>query len=282
VRYLWESLNDFACGSTYGLTHDKYCDWFSCPLCWCQTDTPRRVWININSSGSNADWPFKYAPFIAEWICLLVCILLYVGLVNTTNARNIHTCYQMVIHSCQISVENLFVNRKLSHCLQNTTFDTHSWPTCFEFSHCPIILAVTFVGIGSSGTSRLWKMKGRMFLPHVEYRLHSSAASCPRRTESSTSEPSRLQNCHVCWFSSVSLDKFRCSNLPCLSRWPRCISCRSGAAWLLGSRVRIPLKVWLFAASVCCVGSGFCEELVTLSDESYRVCVCVCVCVCVM
>ena len=30
---------------------------------------------------------------------------------------------------------------------------------------------------------------------------------------------------------------------------------------------------------VCCVGSGLCDELITRSGESYRVCVCVCVCV---
>jgi hypothetical protein len=30
---------------------------------------------------------------------------------------------------------------------------------------------------------------------------------------------------------------------------------------------------------VSCVGSGLCVELVTRSEESYRVCVCVCVCV---
>jgi hypothetical protein len=29
-----------------------------------------------------------------------------------------------------------------------------------------------------------------------------------------------------------------------------------------------------------CVGSGLCDELITLSDECYRVSVCVCVCVC--
>jgi hypothetical protein len=29
-----------------------------------------------------------------------------------------------------------------------------------------------------------------------------------------------------------------------------------------------------------CAGSGFCDELITWSEESYRVCVCVCVCVC--
>jgi hypothetical protein len=32
---------------------------------------------------------------------------------------------------------------------------------------------------------------------------------------------------------------------------------------------------------VCCVGSGLCDGLITLSQESYRVCVFVCVCVCV-
>jgi hypothetical protein len=74
-----------------------------------QTDIPRWVWINNNSSGSHAILPFKYAPFIAECICLLVCILLCAGLVNTINAHNIHTCYQMVIHSCQISDEYLLV-----------------------------------------------------------------------------------------------------------------------------------------------------------------------------
>jgi len=30
------------------------------------------------------------------------------------------------------------------------------------------------------------------------------------------------------------------------------------------------------------VGSGLCEELITRSEESFRVCVCVCVCVCVI
>jgi len=29
---------------------------------------------------------------------------------------------------------------------------------------------------------------------------------------------------------------------------------------------------------VCCEGSGLCDELITRSEDSYRVCVCVCVC----
>jgi hypothetical protein len=33
---------------------------------------------------------------------------------------------------------------------------------------------------------------------------------------------------------------------------------------------------------VYCVGSGFCDELITRSEESYRVSVCVCVCVCLI
>ena len=108
------------------------------------TDAPRLVWIN-NSSGSHAIWPFKYAPFIAELIWLLVCVLLCAGSVNTINAHNIHTCYQMVIHSCHISDGNLFVNRKLSRCPRKNTFDTHAWPTWSEFSHCPVILIVYFL-----------------------------------------------------------------------------------------------------------------------------------------
>ena len=31
---------------------------------------------------------------------------------------------------------------------------------------------------------------------------------------------------------------------------------------------------------VCCVGSGFCDEVITRLEESYRVYVCVCVIVC--
>jgi hypothetical protein len=52
--------------------------------------------------------------------------------------------------------------------------------------------------------------------------------------------------------------------------------CRSAAACLLGSLVRIPLEAWLFAFwYLLCVGSGLCDELITSSEEFYRVCVCV-------
>jgi len=37
----------------------------------------------------------------------------------------------------------------------------------------------------------------------------------------------------------------------------------------------------LSCVCVCSVGSGLCDELITRSDESYRVCVGVCACVCV-
>ena len=47
------------------------------------------------------------------------------------------------------------------------------------------------------------------------------------------------------------------------------------APWLLGQRVRISLWTWcsFLVFIVCCVGSGFCVELITRSVESYRVCV---------
>jgi hypothetical protein len=55
------------------------------------------------------------------------------------------------------------------------------------------------------------------------------------------------------------------------SRWSYRLTHRSEAAWLLGSRVRIPLKVWIFVSCVCCVGSGLCHELITRSEETVRV-----------
>jgi len=32
----------------------------------------------------------------------------------------------------------------------------------------------------------------------------------------------------------------------------------------------------MFVSCVFCVGSGFCDMLITLPEESYQVCVCVC------
>jgi hypothetical protein len=37
------------------------------------------------------------------------------------------------------------------------------------------------------------------------------------------------------------------------SRWPRGLWRRSAAAWLLGSRDRITLRVWMFIVFICCV-----------------------------
>jgi hypothetical protein len=52
-----------------------------------------------------------------------------------------------------------------------------------------------------------------------------------------------------------------------LSRCPWRLRRRLAAAWLLGSRVRIPLRAWIFhyCVFVCWVGSGICDGLVTCS-----------------
>jgi hypothetical protein len=64
----------------------------------------------------------------------------------------------------------------------------------------------------------------------------------------------------------------------CRSQWPRGLK-RSAAAWLLGSRVRIPLRSWMFVSCVyvllSCVGRGLCDGLITRPEESYRVSDCV-------
>jgi len=46
--------------------------------------------------------------------------------------------------------------------------------------------------------------------------------------------------------------------------------CKAGsaAACLLGSWVRILLRTWIFVSGV---GSDLCDELITHSEESYRV-----------
>jgi hypothetical protein len=59
--------------------------------------------------------------------------------------------------------------------------------------------------------------------------------------------------------------------------WPCGLRRRSSAARLLGSRVRIPPRAWMFVSfvcvCVCCVVSGLCGGLLTRSDESCRRCV---------
>jgi hypothetical protein len=55
---------------------------------------------------------------------------------------------------------------------------------------------------------------------------------------------------------------------------------RSAAAWLLGSRVRIPLGAWMFVSCLyvvlSCVGRGLCDGLITRSEGSYNVSDCMC------
>ena len=65
----------------------------------------------------------------------------------------------------------------------------------------------------------------------------------------------------------------------CRSQWPRGLRRRSVAARLLRSWVRIPRGAWMVVCCECCVlsGRGFCDELITRSEKSYRLC-CVVVC----
>jgi hypothetical protein len=55
----------------------------------------------------------------------------------------------------------------------------------------------------------------------------------------------------------------------CRSQWPRGLRRRSAAAWLLGSRVRIPFGAWMFVV-LSCVGRGLCDGLITRPEGSYR------------
>jgi hypothetical protein len=63
------------------------------------------------------------------------------------------------------------------------------------------------------------------------------------------------------------------------SQWPRCLRRRSAAVRLLRLWVRIPWGAWMFVCCECCVlsGRGLCDELITRTEESYRLwCVVVC------
>jgi len=62
-----------------------------------------------------------------------------------------------------------------------------------------------------------------------------------------------------------------------LFRYVLCLLPVSVAVRLLGSRVRIPLRAWLFFSCVCCVFCR-CDGLIT-GGVLPGVCVCVCVCV---
>ena len=68
------------------------------------------------------------------------------------------------------------------------------------------------------------------------------------------------------------------------SRWPCDLRRRSLVASLLGSRILIPLREWIFVSCVCCVFCG--QRPLRRADHSFGgvlpgVCVCVCLCVCV-
>ena len=56
------------------------------------------------------------------------------------------------------------------------------------------------------------------------------------------------------------------------SQWPRGLRRRSTAARLLRLWVRTPLGSWTFVCCECYVlsGRGFCDELITSPEESYR------------
>ena len=73
-----------------------------------------------------------------------------------------------------------------------------------------------------------------------------------------------------------SQDKYPCP------RWdsnPRSQQASGPAALLLRSWVRIPPGAWIFVCCECRVlsGRGLCDELITRTEESYRLC-CVVVC----
>jgi hypothetical protein len=59
------------------------------------------------------------------------------------------------------------------------------------------------------------------------------------------------------------------------SQWPRGLRRRSAVTWLLGSRVRIPLRTRMFVSCLyvvlSCVGIGLCDGMITCPKESYSV-----------
>ena len=58
------------------------------------------------------------------------------------------------------------------------------------------------------------------------------------------------------------------------SQWPRGLRRTSAAARLLRLWVRILLRAWIFVCCECRVlsGRGLCDELITRTEESYRLC----------
>jgi hypothetical protein len=71
----------------------------------------------------------------------------------------------------------------------------------------------------------------------------------------------------------IGLSNRNKKNGMCQSRWPCSIGCRSAAAYCWDRRFE---SCWRHGCSLmsvmCCVGSGFCNVLITGSEESCRVC----------
>jgi len=63
------------------------------------------------------------------------------------------------------------------------------------------------------------------------------------------------------------------NEVPCRSQWPRGLRRGSAAACLLGWWIRIPPGAWMFVCCGCSILSrrGLCVELITRTEESYRV-----------
>jgi hypothetical protein len=78
--------------------------------------------------------------------------------------------------------------------------------------------------------------------------------------------------CYITLHSMIAVLLFHIS-ICCSSRsqWPRGLRCRSTAARLLRSLIRIPQGAWMFVCCVCSVlsGRGLCDELITCPEESY-------------
>ena len=78
-------------------------------------------------------------------------------------------------------------------------------------------------------------------------------------------------------FQVINFDKT--IKINCRSQWPRGLRRMSAAARLLRLQVRIPPGAWMSVCCECCVlsGRGLCDELITRTEESYRLwCVVVC------
>jgi hypothetical protein len=61
----------------------------------------------------------------------------------------------------------------------------------------------------------------------------------------------------------------------CRSQWPRGVRNGSAVTYVLGSWFRILPGAWMSVCCECCVFSGriLCDELITRSEEAFRLCV---------